>query len=159
MEKVVASHADHPPHGYTHGLKNMHLGLGLYQRTYRAGHSTETSLDNQTWLALDQGDGVVMIILGLSTVFDTIDHRTLLERLESRIGIEGEAVSEWLSKWRHPLHYIYWLWPVTFVADLEHIIQIQPVGLHHLTSENTFLRKDPSLIANFLFVIGFPLTS
>lgn len=72
-----------------------------YQSAYRSGHSTETALLKITSdinLALDQGDGILLVLLDLSAAFDTIDHEILLERLRLRCGITGSAF-EWIQSY------------------------------------------------------------
>jgi len=54
------------------------------QSAYRAFHSTETAVLKvmaDILLALDRGDIAFLILLDLSSAFDTIDHATLLEIL------------------------------------------------------------------------------
>jgi len=51
------------------------------QSAYRAFHSTETA-EGYGWyilLALDRGDIAFLILLGLFSAFETVDHATLLE--------------------------------------------------------------------------------
>lgn len=57
-----------------------------FQSTYRKGNSTQTAL-----LKVHND-----ILLDLRAAFDTIDHGTLLRRLETSFGIEGNAL-EWFS--------------------------------------------------------------
>ena len=71
------------------------------QSAYKVAHSTETALvkvkrdcDN----ALDSGKSVILVLLDLSAAFDTIDHRILLDRLRSYVGVEGSAY-EWLKSY------------------------------------------------------------
>ena len=71
------------------------------QSAYRAQHSTETALlrvYNDLLLAVDDGDAKVLVLLDFSAAFDTIDHRILLRRLESRFGIRGKAL-EWMESY------------------------------------------------------------
>ena len=46
--------------------------------------------------ALDSGSGAVLLMLGLSAAFDTIDHGILLSRLNSLYGISGDAL-DWFK--------------------------------------------------------------
>ncbi|KXJ15782.1 RNA-directed DNA polymerase from mobile element jockey [Exaiptasia diaphana] len=66
------------------------------QSAYRQNFSTETALlrvQNDILMALDRGDEVLLILLDYSSAFDTIDHSTLLWRLENRFGVKGVALS------------------------------------------------------------------
>jgi len=67
-----------------------HLNLkGLlprFQSAYRAHHSTETSVLKvltDILLAVDAGDLSALVLPDLSATFDTVDHGTLLHRLDS----------------------------------------------------------------------------
>ena len=74
------------------------------QSAYRKFHSTETALlkvQNDIMESLDQGSMSVLVMLDLSAAFDTIDHQTLLERLEQYFGITGNTkawVTSYLSE-------------------------------------------------------------
>jgi hypothetical protein len=71
------------------------------QSAYRPGHSTETALlkiASDINLSLDQGDGVLLVLLDLSSAFDTIDHDILLERLSTWCGVRGSAL-QWLKSY------------------------------------------------------------
>ena len=46
--------------------------------------------------ALDRGDVGVLRLLDLSAAVDTVDHETLLRRLELTFGVSGNALS-WLA--------------------------------------------------------------
>ena len=77
---------------------------GLYpllQSAYRAGHSTETALlrvQNDILLAMDRQHVTLLVLLDLSAVFDTVDHRMLLRRLEVTYGITGTAL-QWFRSY------------------------------------------------------------
>ena len=80
-----------------HKHLDQHDLLDKYQSAYRKGHSTETALlrvQNDVTLALDKGHSVVLIMLDLSAAFDTIDHQSLLKRLEHHYGLSG-VVLDW----------------------------------------------------------------
>ena len=66
---------------------------------------------NDLLLSLDNGDVSVLTLLDLSAAFDTIDHGTLLHRLEHVFGIGGVALS----------------WLRTYLSDREHIVLINGV--------------------------------
>ena len=63
------------------------------QSAYRDKHSTETALikvQNDILSALDAGSSAILLILDLSSAFDTIDHDILLSRLCNVYGITGK---------------------------------------------------------------------
>eukprot|EP00918_Siedleckia_nematoides_P075133 GHVU01164303.1.p1 GENE.GHVU01164303.1~~GHVU01164303.1.p1 ORF type:complete len:263 (+),score=7.91 GHVU01164303.1:941-1729(+) len=71
------------------------------QSAYRPGHSTETAMlkiKMDIDEVLDQGDGVLLVLLDLSAAFDTIDHEILLQRVHQRAGVEGVAL-QWLRSY------------------------------------------------------------
>ncbi len=58
-------------------------------------HSTETALIkiiNDIHFNSDSGKISVLVLLDLSAAFDTVDHNTLLERLENWVGLSGMAL-------------------------------------------------------------------
>ena len=66
------------------------------QSAYRPFHSTETALlhlCSDILLALNSRQEVVLVLLDLSSAFDTIDHGVLLDTLRSRYGIKGTALN------------------------------------------------------------------
>ena len=72
-----------------------------FQSAYRAEHSTESALlriKNDIDVALDGGDGVLLVLLDLSAAFDTIYHTILLDRLEHCCGITGVAL-QWMRSY------------------------------------------------------------
>ena len=71
------------------------------QSAYRVGHSTETALlrvQNDVLRALDIQNDVIIVLLDLSSAFDTIDHDILLHRLRCRFKIDG-VVLEWIRSY------------------------------------------------------------
>jgi hypothetical protein len=71
------------------------------QSAYRKFHSTETALikvQNDILQSLDQKSVTVLVLLDLSAAFDTIDHQTLLHRLENHFGVTDMA-HEWMSSY------------------------------------------------------------
>ena len=77
---------------------NLHAKM---QSAYRPHYSTETALlrvFNDINLALDQHNEVILVLLDLSSAFDTIDHTILSHRLESRFGLNG-TVLKWFKSY------------------------------------------------------------
>ena len=66
-----------------------------FQSAYRAHHSIETALlrvHNDILCAMDNQQGVILVLLDLSAAFDSISHETLLKRLHHRFGINGTVL-------------------------------------------------------------------
>ena len=71
-----------------------------YQSAYRPLHSTETALlrvQNDILTNIDNKEITVLVLLDLSSAFDTVDHAILLNRLMN-IGISG-LVHDWFSSY------------------------------------------------------------
>jgi hypothetical protein len=71
------------------------------QSAYRPAHSTETALtkiNNDILCALDEGDGVMLVLLDLSVAFDTVDTDISIHRLHQLFGISGN-VSKWIQSY------------------------------------------------------------
>jgi hypothetical protein len=93
LERVVSSRIDE------HVTKNQLQEK--YQSAYRKFHSTETALikvQNDVLKFLDHGNVTVLVMLDLSAAFDTIDHKTLLQRLENVFGITEKPL-EWITSY------------------------------------------------------------
>ena len=76
-------------------MNSYHL-LCSSQSAYRPCHSTETALlriTNDILLALDDSGVAVLILVDLSSAFNTTDHYILLNRLRSLYAIFGTALS------------------------------------------------------------------
>ena len=72
---------------------NLHEHL---QSAFKPGHSTETALvkvQNDILTSIDQHGIVILVMLDLSTAFDTIDHDILFSRMENTLGITGQALA------------------------------------------------------------------
>ena len=71
------------------------------QSAYRRGHSTETALlcvVSDLLQAVDSGLVTLLGLLDLSAAFDTVDHATLLHRLEMFYGLCG-SVHRWFRSY------------------------------------------------------------
>ena len=71
------------------------------QSAYRKKHSTETALlkiVNDILSNMDKGKMSALILLDLSSAFDTIHHGVLLSRLKDRFGIDGLAL-KWIESY------------------------------------------------------------
>ena len=72
-----------------------------FSPAYKKCHSTETALlkvFNDTFQALDKGDGIYLALLDLSAAFDTVNHRILIERLRRTMKISGQAL-KWFESY------------------------------------------------------------
>ena len=72
-----------------------------HQSAYRKFHSTETALlkvQNDILQSLDQNNVTILVMLDLSAAFDTIDHNTLLQRLEHSFGIKSKPL-KWITSY------------------------------------------------------------
>ena len=84
---------------------NDHLATNdlfeIYQSAYKRLHSTETAhvmVQNDILIALDDRRAVFLLLLDLSAAFDTVQHSTLLSRLQSCYVITGQALA-WMESY------------------------------------------------------------
>ena len=71
------------------------------QSAYRKFHSTETALlklTNDILDSIDHGKISILAALDMSAAFDTLDHATLLHRLEHTFGLSGCVIS-WIHSY------------------------------------------------------------
>ena len=83
--------------------EDNHL-LPDFQSAYRANYSTETSLVklvNDILWSMEQSQIMTVVLLDLSTAFDTVDHDILLSILNKQFGICGKAL-EWFNSYLRP---------------------------------------------------------
>ena len=75
--------------------------MEVHPSAYCAYHSTETALlkvKTNVIRALENQEVACLILLDLSVAFDTIDHNTLLRRLETRFAVTDTALN-WLRSY------------------------------------------------------------
>jgi len=75
--------------------------LPSLQSGFRPGHSVETAVLrvlSDILNAVDLGDVAALILLDMSAAFDTVDHRILLQRLQSTFGIH-DTVHQWFRSY------------------------------------------------------------
>ena len=75
-------------------VNNLHVDS---QHGYKSNHSTETLLVkflNDILVAVDKSRGVVVLLIDLSSAFDTVQHSILLKILQESIHVKGVAL-EW----------------------------------------------------------------
>ena len=87
-----------------------HIALsGLAEQSaYKQHHSIEAALTcvcNDILLSLDQGKAVVMVLLDLSTAFDTVDRATILSRLEYDFSKNENALEWFISYLNNAVHH------------------------------------------------------
>ena len=71
------------------------------QSAYHAHHSTETAVlkvVGDILLALDSGNLALLSLFDLLAAFDTVDHDTLLRRLQTSYGLDG-VVIKWFASY------------------------------------------------------------
>ena len=93
LEKVVAMQLTDVLE--THGL------FDFFQSGFRKLHSTERALlrvTNDIMMAGDDGKCSLLVLLDLSSAFDTVNHAILLNRLNHLVGISGTAL-DWFSSY------------------------------------------------------------
>jgi len=109
-----------------------------FQSAYRVGHSTETAVlkvvNDIVTSACDQ-QTTILLSLDISSAFDSISHRILLDRLHHDFGIRGTALS----------------WLRSFVSNRK---QFVAVGAHQSSSTDSTSGVPPgSVLGPLLFAL------
>ena len=66
-----------------------------FQSAYKANHSTETAqlrVYNDMLISIDQDGGATLVLLDLSSAFDTIDHAVLFDLWQDTFGIRHSII-------------------------------------------------------------------
>lgn len=76
--------------------------LPKLQSAYRQRYSTSTEtallkIQNDILLSMNRQHVTLLVLLGLSAAFDTVDHSVLLKRMETSFGISGKALDWFIS--------------------------------------------------------------
>ena len=74
--------------------------MACFQSAYRKNHSTETALlyvTSAVKTAMDKKQGTILLLVGFSSAFDTINHNILIRRLRLRYGFVGKTLSWMIS--------------------------------------------------------------
>ena len=93
IEKVVFKRLD------AHCLQNNLLDPN--QSAYRKLHSTETALlrvNNDILQQLDRGRITALVTIDVSAAFDTVNHQSLLDRLQYQFGVSDTAY-QWMESY------------------------------------------------------------
>ena len=72
------------------------IELATIKSAYQCGHSTETALlrvYNDIYVTIGKGNGNFLVLLDLSSAFDTIDHSILFTVLGKHVGICDDAMN------------------------------------------------------------------
>ena len=73
--------------------------INIKQSAFKRHHSTETVLPvilNEMYREVDRKRVTLLVALDISAAFDTLEHRTILRRLESTFGISGSML-DWIG--------------------------------------------------------------
>ena len=71
------------------------------QSGYRKNHSCETAMVkiiDDIYKIISEGDLVAVVLLDLSAAFDTVDHKILVDRLQTDFGITGNVL-RWITSY------------------------------------------------------------
>ena len=79
----------------------LHQLLPEEQSAYRRFHSTETAMLkvlSDAYVAADSGQVTLLCLFDLSTAFDSVDHKILIQRLRHTCGFAGSAL-QWITSY------------------------------------------------------------
>jgi len=90
-------------------LSKADLDAAELQSAYRANHLTETAMlmvMGDILLALDSGNLAMLSLLDLLAAFDTVDHDTLLRKLQTSYGFDGIVIKWFISYLSGRVQYV-----------------------------------------------------
>uniref|UniRef100_A0A669BKN7 Reverse transcriptase domain-containing protein n=1 Tax=Oreochromis niloticus TaxID=8128 RepID=A0A669BKN7_ORENI len=99
LEKVVAKQLT--------AVLDKHNIFDKFPSGFRRAHSTETALlrvSSDILMQNDAGKCSVLLMLDLTSAFDTVDHYILHERLKYWVGVSGSAL-EWFSSYLYERYF------------------------------------------------------
>ena len=85
----------------THAHLTSHGLYPRFQSARRKCHSNETAflkVQNDILMSLDSQRVTLLVLLGLSAAFDTVDHGVLVNRLSTSFGVRGSAL-QWFTSY------------------------------------------------------------
>ena len=85
----------------THAHLTSHGLYPPFQSAHRKCHSSETALlkvQNDILMSLDSQLVTLLVFLGLSAAFDTVDHGVLVNRLSTSFGVRRSAL-QWFASY------------------------------------------------------------
>ena len=68
----------------------------IFQSSYKKFHSTETALNcvlDDILCGIDDKKCALLLVLDMSSGFDTVDHNIVIQRLKKRIGLRGNVLN------------------------------------------------------------------
>ena len=99
--QFISKLAERSAYKQTHDHLITHNLIPELQSAYRKRYSIETALlkvQNDILLNMDRQYVTLLVLLDLSSAFDTVNHEILLRRLETTFGITGTAL-QWFSSY------------------------------------------------------------
>ena len=144
--------------------QNLHEQHKSAYRKHQSNETTHLKVQNDILQSLDRNEVTILVMLDLSAAFDTIDHETLLQRLETDFGITGKPL-EWMTSYltdryqtvtvkgehSNPVHMKYSVPQGSVLGPKNYIMYTKPVGSicrdHGL--EHHFYADDSQLYMSF----------
>ena len=120
--------------------------------SYRARHSIETALlkvQNDLLLNMDRGHVTLLVVLDLSSDFDTIDHSILLSRLQYKSEFDGLVLS-WFKSYSTERSFKYLWMMCCLILSIRNGMFLKVLGWAHCSLK---LLVVISLMSMFMLMI------